>query len=277
MTPSLPAWVLLFVLLTTPALAQEDPMRAPPAEELDRRSDEWISQRRWMALLIIGGGFVAGGAGSVFRRRARKRAELEAPSGPWPGTEAILGLDPALRTDQLRKALRQGLVPPPQEVARLEELFARDQQPALRVLVLEAVAATGEGPSGELLERALQDPADSVRGAAFQLILEREPHRGEELARTHIEDPGVEVRTLCAELLVEIDPVAAGSAMLTLVSDEALGPRESHALRRAMNFFAEELRDPAWAPRIEALRADVEDEEGLIDWALSRLHDPDSV
>ncbi len=276
MTRSLPAWVLLFVLLTAPALAQEDPMRALPAEELDRRADEWINRRRWMALIIIGGTFIAGGAGSVFRRRARKRAELlitTLTNDTWPATEAILVLEPALRMDRIRKALRLGLVPPAAEISALEGLFVSDEQPALRVLVLEALTATGEGPSDDLLERAMQDPADSVRGAAFQLILLRDPDRDEELAQAHLHDPAVEVRTLCAELLAETDPESAGTAMLELVSDEALGPRETHALRRAMNFFAEELRDPAWAPRIEALRMEVEDEEGLIDWALDRLRD----
>lgn len=276
----LAGWALFSLLLTAPAFAQEDPMRALPAEELDRRSEEWINRRRWMALLIIGGTIVAGGAGSVFRRRARKQAELAAAASTdpaWPPTGSILTLDPGLRMDRIRKALRAGLIPPPAEVAPLEQLYFRDEQPALRVLVLEALSATDIGVSRELLAKAIEDPADSVRGAAFQLILQGDPGDSENLARAHLDDPGVEVRTLSAELLVEIDPVAAANAMLSLVSAEALGPRETHALRRAMNFFAEELCDPAWAPKIEALRPEVEDEEALIDWALGRLRDPESA
>ena len=278
MTRPVLACVLLFLLLGAPSLAQEDPMRAPPAEELDRRSDEWISRRRWMALLIIGGTFIAGGAGSVFRRRARKRAEMSTATpaeGAWPTTRSVLMLDPALRTDRIRKALREGLVPPPEELVPLEELFMRDEPPALKVLVLEALTATGAGPPSELLHRALQDPADSVRGASIQLIFDRDPGRREELARTHLSDPGIEVRTLCAEVLAEADAGSAGAAMLAMVRDEALGVRETHALRRAMNFFVEELRDPAWSPQIEALRVEVEDQEGLIDWALERLRGTD--
>ena len=62
--------------------------------------------------------------------------------------------------------------------------------------------------------------------------------------------------------------------MLDIVRAEALGPRESHVLRRTMSFFAEELRDPKWTPEIEALRIEVEDEEGMIDWALDKLRSP---
>jgi len=280
MTRWLAGWILFCLLLSSPVLGQEDPMRALPAEELDRRSEEWINRRRWMALLIIGGTFVAGAGASVFRRRARKQAGLAAAASAdptWPPTGSVLTLDPALRMDRIRKALRAGLIPPPDEAKLLEQLYFRDEQPALRVLVLEALSATNEGVSGEVLANAIEDRADSVRGAAFQLSLERDPDRGEELARAHLSDPGVEVRTLCAELLAESDPEAAGAAMLALVHDEALGPRETHALRRAMNFFAEELRDPAWSARIEALRAEVEDDEALIDWALARLRDPDSA
>ena len=94
-----------------------------------------------------------------------------------------------------------------------------------------------------------------------------------ELARQHLHDPGIEARSQCAEVLADVDPEAAGQAMLDIVRVEALGARESHVLRRAMGFFAEELRDPKWAPHIEALRIEVEDDEGMIDWALEKLRD----
>lgn len=269
-------WALLvaLLLLCTPARAQSPRMRAPDAEELDRRSEDWIRSRRWMALIIIGGTLAAGAGASVVRRRNRRKAQPATPSpGPpdWPASGELLGLDPPLRMDRLRKALRAGATPPPPERAGLEELFAADDQAALRVLVLEALAATDAGVDRALLERARHDPADSVRGAALQLLLEREPERAVALARDHLDDPGVEVRALAADVLAPVDAEAAGRAMLDLVRAEALGPRESHALRRAMGFFAEELRDPAWAARIASLREEVEDPEGMIDWALAEL------
>ena len=262
---------LLLLLLVAPATAQQDPMRAPPAEELDRRSDEWVNRRRWMAILIIGGTFVAGGGASVMRRRKRK-AEAAAQFAPaWPETASLLTIDAVTRTDRVRKALRAGFLPPDDERGALEELFDSDSQPGLRVLVLEALSAEGANPPFALLERALEDPADSVRSAALHLLLHRQPDRAIELARAHLHDPGIEARTQCAEVLADVDPRAAGEAMLDIVRAEALGPRESHVLRRAMGFFAEELADPGWAPQIEALRDEVEDDEQMIDWALEKL------
>lgn len=269
-------WILLILLLLSGASAwgQSEHMLAPATEELDRRSNEWISSRRWMALLILGGTFAAGAGASMVRRRKRRRERETALAGSppaWPSVAEILALDPPLRMDRLRKALRAGLAPGDNERPALEQLFGSEDQPAMRVLVLEALATRGGAPTAELLEAARQDPADSVRSAALQLILESAPARAEELARAHLRDPAVEVRALAADLLVERDPQAAGEAMLDLVRAEALGPRESHALRRAMGFFAEELRDPAWAARIAALRTEVEDSEGMIDWALAEL------
>lgn len=258
----------LFFLLAADAHAQSDAMRAPPAEELDQRTEEWISRRRWMAVLIIGGTILAGGGASVIRRRRRKREAAMAPPA-WPPTAQILGVDSVMRTDHIRRALRAGLKPPPEERAQLEDLFELDNSPSLRVLVIEALSA--EGPSVALLERGLTDKADSVRSAALHQLMLQQPERTVELARAHLDDPGIEARSQCADVLVDIDPDSAARAMLDIVRAEALGPRESHVLRRAMGFFAEELRDPAWTGEIEALRPEVEDDEDMIDWALEKL------
>lgn len=266
----------LLPLLVLPGLAraQSDPMRAPSQEELDRQSDEWIGRRRWMAILIISGTLVAGGAGSVMRRRARRQAMATPdPAAEWPPTQTIRALDPPLRMDRLRKALRAGLTPPAPELEALARLFREDAQPPLRVLLLEALSAGDRAVDRDLLQTALADPADSVRAAAAHLLLAADPGLQIGFAREHLHDPGLELRTLCAEILAGEDPRAAGEAMLDLVRAEALGPRESHALRRAMGFFAEDLRDPAWADRIAALREEVGDEEGMIDWALDRLQE----
>jgi hypothetical protein len=260
----------LLLLLAPDAHAQSDAMRAPPAEELDRRSDDWVKHRRWMAILIIGGTVLAGGGASMIRRRRRKReAAVAAPA--WPPTARILGVDSVMRTDHIRRALRAGLVPPPEELIPLEQLFEQDATPSLRVLVIEALSK-GDPPT-PLLERGLLDPADSVRSAALHQLLVQHPERAVELAREHLHDPGIEARSQCADVLADIDPDAAARAMLEIVYAEALGPREGHVLRRTMSFLAEELRDPKWAPEIESLRAEVEDEEGMIDWALEKLRD----
>jgi hypothetical protein len=266
-------WATILVLSAAPAMAQEDPMRAPPAEELDRQSDAWIRNRRWMALIIIGGTLLAGGGASFVRRRNRRKAAQVYAAPSWPPTEDLERIDPVMRTDRLRKALRAGLVPPAHERPGLERLFETDSQAPLRVLVLEALSAGQLTPPVGLLERGLEDRADSVRSAALHLLLTGEPERAIERARAHIHDPGIEARTQCAEVLADVDPETAGTAMLDIARAEALGPRESHVLRRTMGFFAEELRDPAWVPRIEALRTEVEDDEGMIDWAIEQLQD----
>jgi hypothetical protein len=261
---------LLLLFLAPDVHAQSDAMRAPSTEELDRRSESWIKHRRWMAILIIGSTFLAGGGASVLRRRRRRReAEAQVATPAWPSTARILGLDSVMRTDHIRRALRAGLKPPPEERTALEELFGHDPTPSLRVLVIEALS-DGELPVA-LLERGLEDPADSVRSAALHQMLIRQPERAVELAREHLYDPGIEARSQCADVLADVDPDAGAKAMLDIVRAEALGPRESHVLRRAMSFFAEELREPKWAPEIEALRIEVEDEEGMIDWALEKL------
>jgi hypothetical protein len=48
---------------------------APSEEELDARVHDYLLGRRVMAVVLVGGTFVAGLAGSVIRRRARKRQE----------------------------------------------------------------------------------------------------------------------------------------------------------------------------------------------------------
>lgn len=264
---------LLFLLLAADAPAQSDAMRAPPAEELDRQSEEWITRRRWMAILIIGGTLLAGGGASVIRRRQRRKAAAAAAAAvpAWPPTSEILNIDSVMRTDRIRRALRAGLTPPPEEREPLARLFELDRTPSLRVLVIEALSRD-ELPVA-LLEKGLGDEADSVRSASLHQLMLQQPERAVELARAHLHDPGIEARSQCADVLADVDPDAAAQAMLDIVRAEALGARESHVLRRAMSFFAEELQDPKWAPEIEALRQEVEDDEDMIDWALEQLRD----
>jgi HEAT repeat protein len=226
-----------------------------------------------MAILIIGGTLLAGGGASVVRRRNRRKAERAqaGATATWPATSEIMNIDPVMRTDRIRRALRAGLAPPASEYEPLQQLFEIDATPALRVLVLEALAKGGGETPVALLEKGLGDEADSVRSAALHRLMLARPERMLELARAHLYDPGIEARAQCADVLADVDPEAAARAMLDIVRVEALGPRESHVLRRAMGFFAEELQDPAWAPEIEALREEVEDDEEMIDWALEQL------
>lgn len=78
-------FLFLFVVLATllvgnvapPAMAQ-DYKKAPPAEELDRRADEYITGRRIVVILLVAGTLIGGMMGSVSRRRERRAARKAA-------------------------------------------------------------------------------------------------------------------------------------------------------------------------------------------------------
>lgn len=84
MSRLLVALALVLVSTLAPDVRAQDYKLAPPAEELDRRADEYVMNRRIMAIVIVGGTFVVGLVSGLARRRARLRAqrELEAQGSP---------------------------------------------------------------------------------------------------------------------------------------------------------------------------------------------------
>ena len=66
------------VLVSAPPVGAQDYKQAPPAEELDERAEVYVTNRRIMAIVLVGGTFVAGLGASILRRRARRRAAREA-------------------------------------------------------------------------------------------------------------------------------------------------------------------------------------------------------
>ena len=77
------ALVLVLSSSFAPELRAQDYKLAPPDEELERRADEYVTNRRIMAIVIVGGTFVIGLVSGLARRRARLEAqrELEARGG----------------------------------------------------------------------------------------------------------------------------------------------------------------------------------------------------
>ena len=74
--------VLLLLAFGVPSpVAADDFKKAPPLEELDRRADEYITNRRIVAVLLIGGTLIGGMIGSISRRRAKARAARERAEG----------------------------------------------------------------------------------------------------------------------------------------------------------------------------------------------------
>ena len=196
-------------------------------------------------------------------------------NGASPLTPAeIRSLPGPRRVDRLRKALRHGTLAPSAVAEDLDAwvaLFRADSQAALRVLVLELLESVDDPRVDDLAERALKDRGDGVRLEALRLLLDRHPDRTDALARAHLEDDGIEVRMLAAERLHALDPDTAIDALFAGVRAEAHGPREAHALDRTMEFFVEDVADPALVPRLRALVDDVEDPEEMIPWAIESL------
>jgi heme/copper-type cytochrome/quinol oxidase subunit 2 len=65
------------LLVIAVPVGADDYKQAPPAEELDRQASDYITNRRIVAVLLIGGTLVGGMIGSIARRRARRRARRE--------------------------------------------------------------------------------------------------------------------------------------------------------------------------------------------------------
>lgn len=65
------------VLLLSVPVAADDYKKAPAPEELDRQASDYITNRRIVAVLLVGGVLVGGMIGSIGRRRARRRAQRE--------------------------------------------------------------------------------------------------------------------------------------------------------------------------------------------------------
>lgn len=70
--------VLLLGVGDVPPVSAQDYKQAPPAEELDRRADDYVTGRRVVVVILVVGTLVGGMAGSVSRRLARRRAAREA-------------------------------------------------------------------------------------------------------------------------------------------------------------------------------------------------------
>ena len=75
-TCTLTALGVILLALSVP-VAADDYKQAPPPEELDRQASDYITNRRIVAVLLIGGTLVGGMIGSIGRRRARRRARRE--------------------------------------------------------------------------------------------------------------------------------------------------------------------------------------------------------
>ena len=198
-------------------------------------------------------------------------------NGTTPLTPAdVRALPGPRRVDRLRRVLRAGSFDARAIAADVDGwigLFRADTQPALRVLILELLEPVDDPRVDELAERARHDRGDGVRLEAVRRLLDRHPARAESVAREHLDDDGVEVRLFAAARMHAIDPNAAIDALFAGVRAEIGGPREDHVLERTVEFLVEDVADSSLAARLRALAAEVDDPEGMIDWALERLGD----
>lgn len=180
------------------------------------------------------------------------------------------------RVDRLRGALRSGRFDPTRVAAELDawiSLFRSNPDPALRVLVLELLDHVDDPRADALAERALGDRGDGVRLEALHRLLTRHPERTDELSRKHLDDEGVEVRLLAVARLHPIDPGAAIDALFDGLRAEIGGPREAHVLERTVEFLVDDVAATHALGRLRALRAEVNDDEGMVAWAIERLEE----
>ncbi|NNM32878.1 MAG: hypothetical protein HKO53_07410, partial [Gemmatimonadetes bacterium] len=176
--------------------------------------------------------------------------------------------------ETLRRALRQGELTADHARPDLQQwidLFRRSPEPGFQVLVLELLAPLPDPAVAELAEDALTARGDGVRLAGLRLLLEHSPDRLADLDPRLRDDDNLEIRLLLAERMYATRPAAAVDRVFEILEEEALGPRELHALERGIEFLVDETNPAGLRPRLEALRDSVRDPEGFLDWGLDRL------
>lgn len=186
----------------------------------------------------------------------------------------LAGLHPRLQIDTLRKALRGNRVQEATVRAELDpwiELFGANPDPGFRVLVLELVAGVEDPRIVDLARTALDDPGDGVRLEGLRILLDHDAGELAALDRRLRDDDSLEVRLLLAERLHAHDPAAAVDRILDICTEEALGPREGHALERGIEFLVESASRAGLDARLRSLKDEVRDPEGYVDWGLEQL------
>lgn len=174
----------------------------------------------------------------------------------------------------LRHALREGLIDQGELEGELDEwvrLFRLDPQPGLRTLILVALDGIDDPRMDELLARAWADRGDGVRLEALRQRLERAPAQRPELVQEGLDDPSLEVQLMAAQALYDLDAGRGVDAVLEICSREAPGERGSHALRRCSEILAEEFADARALNGLRRLRAELEDPEDHLGWAIETL------
>jgi len=78
---------------------------------------------------------------------------------------------------------------------------------------------------------------------------------------------------LLAERLYRVTPEAAIDMMFAILTEEAGGPRELHALERTTEFFVDEVGDTRLTDRLRAIQSELHDPEEFVNWAIERLQD----
>jgi len=186
----------------------------------------------------------------------------------------LADLHPRRQIDTLRRALRSGQVQEATVRAELpawRERFDANPDPGFRVLVLELLADLEHPEVLDLARRALDDAGDGVRLEGLRILLDRRPEDLPTLDRRLRDDDSLEVRLLLAERLHARQPTAAVDRIFAILEEEALGPREGHALERGIEFLVETARPGGLGARLRGLADAVRDPEGYVGWGLEQL------
>jgi hypothetical protein len=196
-------------------------------------------------------------------------------NAPQPSPDDLRSTHPRLRADRLRTALRGGqfdfAAARSQPQAWLELLEAADD-PAYQVLLLEVLEPVSDARLLAQLERLRTHRSDGVRLMALRMLCDRQPDRVGELAEAHRRDGNLELRVLLATRLYAGDRHRAQQLLLEILSEEAGGLRERHALERVLGFLVEEAHAVELSEQLRSMREDFADPERYFDWALAKLN-----
>ena len=179
-----------------------------------------------------------------------------------------------LRADRLRTSLRASCLDFELVRSQLSEwiaLLEEADDPAFAVLLLETLEHVADDRLLPQLERLRTHRSDGVRLMALRLLCDRQPWRVAELAASHRRDGNLEARVLLATRLHSSDRVQAQELLLEILTEEAGGLRERHALERVLGFLVEEAQAVELTQRLRSMREDFQDPEHYFDWALEKL------